>query len=262
MDTLSKTPFWPYQQFCMYFSFFFFSLHFFKPFWWRIHQVFSTPLFWFTHCDLQPTWMFYKIIQHLLTNQSEHVHPEIQLLLTEEVKTAEKPSGSAVNTCIHHQVNLILHLGDEPSLISASSAVRVPLKSRDRCFPFSRFSSVDQEGKVMPPCNCCKKQSRSQKLYLYARGLDFSQIRARDGGGPNICSVGREQKQRHVRLFMKMTFLQLPSQLIAAAVAAVLLSARLPQAWLGSRARISPHLPKFPLTKCHDYTFLLLHWRL
>lgn len=43
------------------------------------------------------------------------------------------------------------------------------------------------------------------------------------------------------------------------AAAAVLLSARLPRAWLGSRARISPHLPKFPLTKCHDYTFLLLH---
>lgn len=121
--------------------------------------------------------------------QDKQVYAEKQLSMVKRAKIV------LLTLCIHHRVNLILHLGDEPSLISASLTARAVLKSRDRCFPFGRFSSVDQVGKVMPPCNCCRKQSCSQKLYLYAWGLDFSQIRARDGGGPNICSEGREQKQ-------------------------------------------------------------------
>lgn len=96
---------------------------------------------------------------------------------------------------------------------------------------------------------------------IWGLGVRFHpDSRGSRGGGPNICSEGQEQKHWHVSLFTEMTFPPLP--IPASLPAAVLLSASLPQAQLKSSARISPRLPKSPLTKCQDYIFLCSHWGL
>lgn len=100
-------------------------------------------------------------------------------------------------------------------------------------------------------CNCVSFLGSGLRVRFH------SDSRGSHGGGPNICSEGQEQKHWHVSLFTEMTFppLSIPGSLLAA----VLLSANLPQARLKPSARISPRPPKSPLTKCQNYIFLCSH---
>lgn len=119
---------------------------------------------------------------------------------------------------------------------------------------YSNITTVHCMCMFLCPCKCVS--------FLGLRlGVRFHpDSRGSHGGGPNICSEGQEQKHWHVSLFTEMTFSPLP--IPASLPAAVLLSASLPQAWLKPSARISPRLPKSPLTKCQDYIFLCSHWGL